>query len=77
MLLLPLKSFSMMKMFERYHSLKRCCSTLIAIPWKIFRGSLNDLNIYITNKHISYQEGQSFANIDATSFATEARNAVY
>ena len=45
LLLLPLKSFSMTTMFEKCHSLKRCGSTLITIPWNFFRGSLNGLSI--------------------------------
>ena len=66
-----------MTMFEKCYYLKRCGSTLTTIPWNIFRGSLNGLNIYTASKHISWQEGQFFANIDATSFDTEARNVIY
>ena len=75
--MLQLKSFLIMKMFEKCNSLKRCGSTLITIPWNIFRGSLNGLNIYTASRHIPQQEGQSFANINATSFVTEARNVIY
>ena len=49
----PVKSFSMMKMFEKCHSLERCGSTLITIPLKIFRGSLNGLNIYAAAIHLA------------------------